>query len=119
MTLLFDRVLRHRCPNDVQALRPPNYDEFPAFERLDDHRDQVRAALWQFGGIITAAARYLRVDPARLRRFVHEVDPSLLEDIARIDAALTEHAQAVLYGRAPEPAGSNVSYINKAKRRSA
>jgi len=54
MTLLFDRVLRHRCPNDVHALIPPNYDKFPAFERLDDNREQVRAALWQFGGVITA-----------------------------------------------------------------
>jgi hypothetical protein len=120
MTLLFDRVLRHRCPNDVQALLPPNYDEFPAFERLDDHREQVRAALWQFGGIITVAARYLRVDPARLRRFVYQIDWSLLEDIERIDAAMTECAQEVLDGRAPETAqGSNVSYIGKAKRRSA
>ena len=120
MTLLFDRVLRHRCPNDVQALLPPTYDKFPPFERLDDHREQVRAALWQFGGIITVAARYLRVEPARLRRFVYEIDPSLLEDIARIDAALTEYAQAVLDGRAPKIAqGSNVSYIGKAKRRTA
>jgi hypothetical protein len=120
MTLLFDKVLRHRCPNDVQALIPPTYDKFPAFERLDDHREQVRAALWQFGGVITAAARYLRIDPARLRRFVHVVDPSLLEDIARIDAALTEYAQAKLDGGASKIAqGSNVSYIGKAKRRSA
>ena len=63
MTLLFDRVLRHRYPNDVQALIPPTYDKFPPFERLDDHREQVRAALWQFGGVVTAAAHYLRVDP--------------------------------------------------------
>jgi hypothetical protein len=120
MTVLFDRVLRHRCPNDVQALTPPNYDKFPTFERLDDHREQVRAALWQFGGIITVAARYLRIDPARLRRFVCEIDPSLLKDIACIEAALTEYAQAVLDGRAPEtPQGSNVSYIGKAKRRTA
>jgi hypothetical protein len=47
MTLLFDKVLRHRCPNDVQALIPPTYDKFPAFERLDYRREQVRAALWQ------------------------------------------------------------------------
>src|SRR5258707_15733210 len=114
MTLLFDRVLRYRCPNDVHALMPPTYDKFPTFERLDDHREQVRAALWQFGGVITAAARYLRVDPARLRRFVNEIDPSLQEDLERIDAALTEYAQAVLYGRAPEPAEEiNVSYLNK------
>ena len=120
MTLLFDRVLRHRCPNDVQALMPPNYDKFPPFERLDDHRDQVRAALWQFGGVIFAAAHYLRVDPARLRRFVYEINPSLLEDIARIDAALTEYAQATLDRGTSEIAqGSNVSYINKAKRRTA
>lgn len=120
MTLLFDKVLRHRCPNDVHALMPPTYEKFPPFERLDDHRERVRAALWQFGGIITAAARYLRVDPARLRRFVHEVDPSLLEDIARIDVALTEYAQATLDRGASEIAqGSNVSYINKAKRRTA
>jgi hypothetical protein len=92
MTLLFDKVLRHRCPNDVYALMPPTYDKFPAFERLDDHREQVRAALWQFGGIIFAAARYLRVDPARLRRYVNEIEPSLLEDIKRIDGALTEYA---------------------------
>ena len=99
---------------------PPAYDKFPPFERLDDHREQVRAALWQFGGIITVAARYLRVEPARLRRFVHEIDRSLLEDIERIDAALTEYAQAVLDGRAPKIAhGSNVSYIGKAKRRTA
>jgi hypothetical protein len=120
MTLLFDKVLRHRCPNDVHALVPPAYDKFPPFQRLDDHREQVRAALWQFGGIIFAAARYLRIDPARLRRFVYEIDPSLLEDIARIDAALTEYAQAVLDGRASKIAqGSNVSYIGKAKRRTA
>ena len=92
MTLLFDRVLRYRCPNDVQALIPATYDKFPPFERLDDHREQVRAALWQSGGIITVAARYLRVEPARLRRFVNEIDPSLLEDIARIGAALAEYA---------------------------
>lgn len=118
MTLLFDRVLRHRCPNDVQALVPPTYDKFPPFERLDDHREQVRAALWQFGGIITGAARYLRVDPARLRRFVCEIEPSLLEDIERIDAALTEYAQAVLDRRAPVPrTGGNVSYFSKTKGR--
>lgn len=118
MTLLFDRVLRHRCPNDVHALVPPTYDKFPPFERLDDHREQVRAALWQFGGIITAAARYLRVDPARLRRYVYEIDPTLLEDIERIDAALTEYAQAALDRGAPKIVqGSNVSYIGKAKRR--
>ena len=40
--------------------------------------------------------RYLRVEPARLRRFVYEIDPSLLEDIERIDAALTEYAQSIL-----------------------
>jgi hypothetical protein len=120
MTLLFDKVLRHRCPNDVQALIPPTYDKFPPFERLDDHREQIRAALWQFGGIITAAAHYLRVDPARLRRFVFEIDPSLLEDIERIDAALTEYAEAALDSGASKIAqGSNVSYINKAKRRTA
>ena len=96
MTILFDRVLRHRCPNDVQAPVPPTYDRFPQLERLADHREQVRAALWQFGGVITAAARYLRADPARLRRFVNEIDPSLLEDIARIDAALTEYAESML-----------------------
>jgi hypothetical protein len=118
MTLLFDRVLRHRCPNDVQALVPPAYEKFPPFERLDDHREQVRAALWQFGGIITAAARYLRVDPARLRRFVREIEPGLLEDIERIDAALTEFAQAVRDGRAVVPRMSeNVSYLSKVKRR--
>jgi hypothetical protein len=117
MTLLFDRVLRHRCPNDVQALIPPAYDKFPPFERLDDHREQVRAALWQFGGIVTAAARYLRVEPARLRRFVYEIDPSLLEDIARIDAALREYAQAALDRGASKIAqGRNVSHIGKAKR---
>jgi hypothetical protein len=113
-------VLRHRCPNDVQALIPSTYDKFPAFARLDDHREQVRAALWQFGGVITAAARYLRVDPARLRRFVCEIDPSLLKDIARIDAALTEYAQAMLdKGTFKIAQGGNVSYIGKAKRRSA
>ena len=59
-------------------------------------------------------------EPARLRRFVYEIDRSLLEDIERIDAALTEYAQAVLDGRAPKIAqGSNVSYIGKAKRRTA
>src|ERR1700733_15919250 len=116
MTLLFDRVLRHRCPNDVQALIPPTYDKFPLFERLDDHREQVRAALWQFGGIITAAARYLRVDPARLRRFVYEIDPSLLEDIGRIDAALTEYAKDVQGGRVSFPSrGHNVAYISRAR----
>ena len=81
MTLLFDRVLRHRCPNDVQALIPPAYDKFPPFERLDDHREQVRAALWQFGGIITAAARYLRVEPARLRRFVMKLIQACLRTL--------------------------------------
>ena len=75
---------------------PPNYDKFPPFERLTDHREQVRAALWQFGGIITAAAHYLRIDPARLRRFIHEIDSSLLNDIERIDAALTEYAESIL-----------------------
>jgi hypothetical protein len=80
MTILFDSVLRHRCPNDVQALVPPTYDRFPPFERLDDHREQVRAALWQFGGIVTSAARYLRVEPARLRRYVHQIDPTLLSN---------------------------------------
>jgi hypothetical protein len=95
-----------------------NYDKIPPFERLDDHREQVRAALWQFGGIVTAAARYLRIDPARLRRFVHEIDPSLLEDIKRIDAALTEYAQVALDKGASKIAqGSNVSHIGKAKRR--
>jgi hypothetical protein len=118
MTILFDRVLRHRCPNDVQTLVPPTYQKFPPFERLDDHREQVRAALWQFGGIITVAARYLRVEPARLRRFVNEIDPSLLEDIERIEAALTEYAQAVLDGRAVVPrTGDNVSYLDRAGQR--
>jgi hypothetical protein len=119
VTLLFDKVLRHRCPNDVHALVPPAYDEFPPFERLDDHREQVRAALWQFGGIVTAAARYLRVDPARLRRFVYEIDPSLLEDIERIDAALTEYAKDVQGGRVAFPSrGHNVAYISRARERS-
>jgi hypothetical protein len=119
MTLLFDRVLRHRCPNDVQALVPLTYDKFPPFERLDDHREQIRAALWQFGGIVTAAARYLRVEPTRLRRFVNEIDPSLLEDIERIDAALTEYAQDVQAGRVPPPTRSdNVTYISGARERS-
>jgi hypothetical protein len=118
MTLLFDRVLRHRCPNDVEALIPPAYDNFPAFERLDDHREQVRAALWQFGGIIFAAARYLRVDSARLRRYVHEIDPTLLEDIARIDAALTEYAKDMLADGVPPPTRSdNVTYLSNASQR--
>jgi hypothetical protein len=119
MTLLFDKVLRHRCPNDVQALVPPAYDRFPPFERLDDYREQVRAALWQFGGIITAAARYLRVDPARLRRYVYQIDPTLLEDIERIEAALTEYARDVRAGRVPPPARSDkVTYISRAIKRS-
>lgn len=119
MTLLFDKVLRHRCPNDVHALVPPTYDKFPAFERLDDHREQVRAALWQFGGIIFAAARYLRVDPARLRRYVYEIDPSLQDDIARIEAALTEYARDVQAGRVPSPSrNENVTYIRGARERS-
>jgi hypothetical protein len=118
MTLLFDRVLRHRCPNDVRALVPPNYDRFPAFEQLADHREQVRAALWQFGGIIFAAARYLRVDPTRLRRYVYQIDASLLEDIERIDAALTEYAKDVLAGRVPpRTRGDNVTYIRRARER--
>jgi hypothetical protein len=118
MTLLFDRVLRHRCPNDVQALIPPTYDKFSQFKRLDDHREQVRAALWQFGGIIFAAARYLRVDSARLRRYVYEIDPTLLEDIARIDAALTEYAKDVLAGRVAVPTQTdNVTYIGLAIKR--
>jgi hypothetical protein len=118
VTLLFDKVLRHRCPNDVQALVPPSYDKLPAFERLDDHREQVRAALWQFGGIITAAARYLRVDPARLRRFVYEIDLSLLEDIARIDAALTEYAKDVQASQIAIPNQSNnVTHISRARER--
>jgi hypothetical protein len=118
MTLLFDKMLRHRCPNDVQALIPPAYDKFPPFERLDDHREQVRTALWQFGGIITAAARYLRIDPARLRRYVYEIDPSLLEDIKRIDAALTEYAKDVQAGRVPPPTRSdNVTYLSNASQR--
>jgi hypothetical protein len=119
MTLLFDKVLRHRCPNDVEALVPPTYDRFPRFERLDDHREQVRAALWQFGGNITSAARYLRIDPARLRRFVREIDPSLQGDIARIDAALTEYAEDVQAGRLPLPTRSdNVTHIGRARERS-
>jgi hypothetical protein len=119
MTLLFDRVLRHRCPNDLQALVPPTYDRFPLFERMDDHREQVRAALWQFGGIVTAAAHYLRLDPARLRRYVYEIDPTLLEDIGRIQAALTEYAEDVLAGRVPLPAQSDkVTYIGRAIKRS-
>ena len=118
MTILFDKVLRHRCPNDVQALIPPAYDKFPPFERLDDHREQVRAALWQFGGFIFAAARYLRVEPDRLRRFVNEIDPSLLEDIARIDTALTEYAKDVLAGRVAVPSqADNVTYIGRAIKR--
>ena len=68
----------------------------------------------------TAAGHYLRVEPARLRRFVNEIDPSLLEDITRIDAALTEYAQAALDRGASKIAqGSNVSYTGKAKRRTA
>ena len=118
MTILFDRVLRHRCPNDVQALIPPAYDKFPPFERLDDHREQVRAALWQFGGIITVAAHYLRVEPTRLRRFVNEIDRSLLEDIERIEVALTEYAQAVQAGRVvPPTVRDNVTYIRGARER--
>jgi hypothetical protein len=118
MTLLFDKVLRHRCPNDVRALVPPGNDKFPPFERLDDHREQVRAALWQFGGIITAAARYLRVDPARLRRYVYAIDPSLLEDIERIEAALAEYAKDMQAGRVPVPrTGNNVTYLNNAGQR--
>jgi hypothetical protein len=119
MTLLFDRVLRHRCPNDVHALVPPAYDKFPPFERLDDHREQIRAALWQFGGIITAAARYLRIVPARLRRYVYEIDPTLLEDIERIEAALAEYAKDVRAGRvASETRDGNVIYIGRARKRS-
>jgi hypothetical protein len=118
MTILFDKVLRHRCPNDVEALVPPAYKKFAEFERLDDHREQVRAALWQFGGIVTAAARYLRVDPARLRRYVYQIDPTLLEDIQRIDAALTEYAIEVQAGRVPLPTQSdNVTYIGRAIKR--
>jgi hypothetical protein len=118
MTLLFDKVLRHRCPNDVEALVPPAYDKFPLFERLDDHREQVRAALWQFGGIIFAAARYLRIDPGRLRRYVYEIDPSLLEDIERIEAALIEYAKEVLDGCAVVPrTGDNVTYLSNASQR--
>ena len=67
---------------------------------------------------VTAAARYLHIDPARLRRFVCEIDRSLLADIERIDAALPEYAQAVLDRRVPVPrTRDNVSYINKARRR--
>jgi hypothetical protein len=118
MTLLFDKVLRHRCPNDVQSLVPPAYERFPEFERLEDHREQIRAALWQFGGIVTVAARYLRVDPARLRRYVYEIDPTLLADIERIEAALTDYAEEVQTGRVALPARTdNVTYISRATKR--
>jgi hypothetical protein len=55
-----------------------------------------RRGLRQFGGIITVAAHYLRVEPARLRRFVYEIDRSLFEDIERIDTAMTEYARSIL-----------------------
>jgi hypothetical protein len=52
-----------------------------------------------------SAAPYLWVDPARLRRFVNEIDRSLLEDIERIEAALAAYAQDVQAGRVvPHPA---------------
>jgi hypothetical protein len=67
------------------------------------------------GGIITSAARYLRVDPARLRRYVYEIDLTLLEDIERIDAALTDYAMDVQAGRVPPRTQSdNVTYIGRA-----
>ena len=120
MTILFDRVLRHRCPNDVRALLPPDYDWFPVTEQLGSIREQIRAALWQFGGVIHASARYLRVDTRRLRRYVHEIDVSLLDDIARINAALVEYADSVLSGRdAPEPPveSPGVVYLSARSRR--
>jgi hypothetical protein len=117
MTILFDKVLRYRCSNDVEALVPPTYDRFPAFEQLSAHREQIRAALWQFGGNITSTARYLHIEPARLRKFIREIDTTLQEDIERIDAALVEHAQEVLNGRADVPIkGDNVVYLSRAKK---
>ena len=47
-----------------------------------------------------------------------EIDPSLLEDIERIDAALTEYAKDVQAGRVPPPTrGDNVTYLSNASQR--
>jgi hypothetical protein len=52
-------------------------------------------------------------------RIVHEIDPSLLEDIARIDAELTDTHAVRDRGASKIAKGGNVSYIGEAKRRSA
>jgi hypothetical protein len=65
-----------------------------------------------------SAAPYLWVDPARLRRFVNEIDRSLLEDIERIEAALAAYAQDVQAGRVVPPTlRDNVTYIRGARER--
>lgn len=101
-TPFFEKVIRARCPNSVHALEPPQFpDGWPDHVPLGG--EQVRSALWHFGGNVTLAARHLRVNPTRLRRYVHEIETSLLDEIERIDRIIAEYAARVLEGTADDP----------------
>jgi hypothetical protein len=57
--------------------------------------DVVRSALWHHAGNITMSARYLRVEPSRLRRFVTG-NSEFADDLAQIDERLCEFAKSIV-----------------------
>jgi hypothetical protein len=86
------RVFRLRDSNRVIPLSAVTR-EWPNSVPLDF--DVVRSGLWHHAGNVTMAAVYLRVDIARLRRFVTSNEEEFAEDLAEIKERLVEHAKRV------------------------
>jgi len=72
----------HSLPQDLVPLPTMPYDVRP--ESMPLTIDEARTALWKAKGNITEAAKYLKVDSGRLRRFVKQsVRLSMEADEAR------------------------------------
>jgi hypothetical protein len=85
-------LFRLRGSNRIIPL-PVISEDWPDAVPLD--AEVVRSALWHHAGNITMSARYLRVEPSRLRRFVTG-NREFADDIAQIDERLVEYAKRVV-----------------------
>lgn len=88
----FVTLFRLRGSNRVIPL-PVITEDWPDAVPLDV--DVVRSALWHHAGNITMSARYLRVEPSRLRRFVTG-NSEFSGDVAQINERLVEYAKSIL-----------------------
>jgi hypothetical protein len=83
-----------RLPNDLVPLPTAPYDERPSSLPLDV--DECRTAIWLNRGNITEAAKQLKTQAARLRKFVAS-SPYLQREVEEAREQLLDIAEDVAY----------------------